>query len=825
MGPVWLNLRAELRSRWRAILGLALLLGVIGGAVLTAASGARRTDTAYPRLLRWASAAQVDILNGPRLSRYDAALSRLPQVAARSTAALYQMMLPVPHGLPQTSVETLRSPDGTLGVAADRVKVLQGRMFGPRSPGEAVIDQQLAAAEHLRPGQALHLLAIPSNAKTGSPELRQAIPLSFRVSAIGVFDTQIVPATETNSEPTALLSPPFSGTRAAASSGYGIQTGLRLRPGASMTAFLSAAASVARRNHIPTGAFNIVNLSDEVTATERAIGPEAVALAVFAALAALIMLAMAGQLLSRQLIMDAAEFPILRVLGMTRGRLVALSLVRVAAVTVAGAAIAVAVAIAASPLMPIGPARLAEPSPGIEVNLAILGAGFVAIAVLPLGLVAPVAWRAARRSQGPLGVAEPAMAAPASRLGAALGRAGSATGSLGVPMAFEPGHGRTAVPVRSALVGTTVAVAAVVAALVFGTSLIGLIGTPHRYGQNWTQELDFGFGAAPGASAAKVVSAAGRAVTGWAAGDYGQLSVNGRIVAAIGIDQVRGPSYVTLRSGHVPSAPDEIVLGAQTLHALHRQLGQTVQVVVSQFEVPRGHIAGQRMRIVGVAVFPSFGRGGFAATDLGNGAQVSAATLSAPNPPICAGPGTCYNFLLIRYRPGSDLHAAAKRLLAAVTATGCPPGTCVVTADQRPGDIKNYAGVRDTPLALGALLALLAVGTLAHVLVTGVRRRRRDLAVLKTLGLLRSQVIAVVSWQATALAAAALAVGLPMGVVAGRWAWVIFADSVGVAGRADIPVPLVLLIAPAVLLVAAGIAAVPAAAAARVRPATALRAE
>src|SRR5450755_2426329 len=242
MGPVWLNLRAELRSRWRAILGLALLLGVIGGAVLTAASGARRTDTAYPRLLRWASAAQVDILNGPRLSRYDAALSRLPQVAARSTAALYQMMLPVPHGLPQTSVETLRSPDGTLGVAADRVKVLQGRMFGPRSPGEAVIDQQLAAAEHLRPGQALHLLAIPSNPKTGSPELRQAIPLSFRVSAIGVFDTQIVPATETNSEPTALLSPPFSGTRAAASSGYGIQTGLRLRPGASMTAFLSAAA-------------------------------------------------------------------------------------------------------------------------------------------------------------------------------------------------------------------------------------------------------------------------------------------------------------------------------------------------------------------------------------------------------------------------------------------------------------------------------------------------------------------------------------------------------------------------------------------------------
>jgi hypothetical protein len=145
------------------MLGLTLLLGVIGGAVLTAAAGARRTDTAYPRLLRWASAAQVDILNGPELARYDAALSRVPQVASRSTAAGYQMRLPVPHGLPQTSVETLGSPDGTRGFAADRVKVLQGRMFGPRSPGEAVIDQQLAAAEHLRPGQTLHLLAIPNN--------------------------------------------------------------------------------------------------------------------------------------------------------------------------------------------------------------------------------------------------------------------------------------------------------------------------------------------------------------------------------------------------------------------------------------------------------------------------------------------------------------------------------------------------------------------------------------------------------------------------------------------------------------------------------------
>lgn len=62
MGSVWLSLRADLRVRWRPLAALALLLGLIGGVVLTAAAGARRTDTACPRLLQWAGAAQVDLL-------------------------------------------------------------------------------------------------------------------------------------------------------------------------------------------------------------------------------------------------------------------------------------------------------------------------------------------------------------------------------------------------------------------------------------------------------------------------------------------------------------------------------------------------------------------------------------------------------------------------------------------------------------------------------------------------------------------------------------------------------------------------------------------
>ena len=517
--------------------------------------------------------------------------------------------------------------DGTMGVSADRVKIVQGRMFTSGAPGQAVIDPKLASLAHLRPGSTLHLLGIPDNPRTGEPDLSRAIPLAFRVTAIAVFDTQIVPTSTSFSGPMVLLSPSFTATRAAQSIYvYGNGAGVRLRPGASMTAFLHDAETLAKRFPATGGKLAVISLSDQVTATERAIRPQAVALAIFAVLAGLVGLAVIGQLLARQMALDSTEFPILRTLGMTRASLAALALARLAAATFTGAVLAVGVAVAASPLMPIGPARLAEPAPGTEVNLAVLGAGLVAVAVLPLAVLVPAAWRAAGREGGPLAAAEPARP---SRLAWVAALAGSVPGSVGVRMAFEPGRGRTAVPVRSAVAGTIVAVAAVVAAVVFGTSLITMVGTPHQYGQNWNQQFDLEFGAIPATLGAKLISA-DPAVTQYAAGDYGELTVDGKIVAAIGIDPVRGGGYLTLLSGRAPSGPGEIALGTQTLRALHRQLGQTVQVVVDRVSAP-GPATQHTMRIVGVAVLPSFSRGSFASTDLGTGAVVPASVLSDPS--------------------------------------------------------------------------------------------------------------------------------------------------------------------------------------------------
>src|SRR3984957_702370 len=818
------------------MIGLALLLGLAGGVVLTAASGAWRTGTAYPRLLSWANAAQVQVTPGEPAPAYLAALARLPQVAALAPEYQYTLALPVAHGAPDFQVQAWSSPDGSYGQAVDRVKLTAGRMFTAGPAIEAVIDPRLASLEHLQPGDTLRLLGVPANAQ-GDTDLSLAFPVDVRVAGIGVFDDQVVPVTATDSEPLVLLSPAFTRTKVAASVLYLPQAAVRLRPGASPAAFIAAAKALEQKYPQAQSEYTAFdNLADQVAATERAMRPEAVALAIFAALTGMIALAVAGQLFARQLALDSAELPVLRALGATRGSLLVVTLARLAVVTVSGAVIAVAVAVAASPLMPVGAAREAEPDPGVAVNTAVLGAGLAVIALAPLALLALPAWRAARAALGPLGVAEPgAGRTRPSRLAAALASAGPVVTGVGVRMALEPGRGRTAVPVRSALAGTAVAIGALVAAALFGASLAGLTGTPARYGQNWDAELSTRFAAVPAPFAARVL-AAEPAITGYAEGDTGQVSVDGTIVPAVGVDPAPGGAslsapgaaggYLTLLAGHAPAGAGQIALGALTMRAVHVRLGQDVRVAVYFSTGVAGPQQARTMRVVGEAVFPDFGLEGLSDTDLGSGALVAPALLSeGGQSQTCPAHVTCYDFFLLRYRPGTSASVAAATLLAAVAKAGCPPGACTVTAGQQPGDIQDYAAVRDTPLLLGAVLAALAVGTLTHVLLTGVRRRRRDLAVLKALGLTRAQLQGAVAWEATALAAAALLVGVPAGIVAGRLAWAAFAAEAGVATGATFDLALVLLAVPATLLLANVIAAWPGQAAARLRPATVLRAE
>jgi len=818
---VWFRLRAEWRVRWRTWLGLALIVGLLGGAVLAATAGGRRTDTAYQRLESSTNAADVLVsTEGTGMTGYDQALGRLPEVAEVARIATPYLALVGPNGALDTSVYSLLSVDGRFGITISRPKVTEGRL--PRKgdpPGATLVDTRLASSYHLQPGSRLASSVAPVDAN-GNPEPGKATRLELVVTGVGVFDDEVVPTQISSSRPGLMLGPSFFrayGPRF--DQGDGAYVKLRPTSGAAgrraeVSNLRREAEDLTQRYPATQGQAFFADLAQQSAAVERALKPEAVALYLFASLLGLLGLVVVGQLLGRQVALDASDHPVLSAVGADRRQLFALSMVRAGAIVVAGAAVAVVLAVAASPLMPIGPARVAEPSPGVEANFAILFTGMGCVVLLALLATAPAAWRAARRTSvvpekvGPMPTAGPPrlarlLAAPRLPLSAVIG----------VRMALDPGRGARAIPARSALVGTTLALAATIAAFTFGASLSRLVDTPQRYGQTWNLQFDSAIGSFPVSYAAPLAAAAGRGAP-YSAGDYGEAVVDGHLIPAIGLDRLRGDVFPTLLTGRAPRNSNEIALGAQTLREVHRRVGDSVTVRITG--------VAHTMRVVGETVFPRFAAGPNTATDLGQGAVTVASLFPTPSP---TGSGPGYNFLLVRVPPGVSRQRAGAAMLRIARANGCPPDLCQVATAQLPDDIANDARVRATPILLALTLALMGVATLTHVVVTSIRRRRRELAMLKTLGFVRGQVSATVAWQSSAHALVALLIGVPLGLAAGNWTWALFAGSVGVARDAAVPVIAVLAAVPATLLVANLVAAGPGWFAGRVRPALLLRGE
>jgi len=663
-------------------------------------------------------------------------------------------------------------------------------------------------------------------AEEGSESLlnEDGTPVHLRVVGVGVYPNEVVATAPYDSLPFIYLTPAYFDRHQRHTHVYGFYA-IRLRNGqADAAAFRATLSRTLREFGVNPQGIPLSTRFERNAQVERAIEPQAIALWTFAALTGAALLIVIIQVLARQILLDADEYRALQTLGMSRRQLFAGAMVRVGVVALGGAAIAVVGAALASPLLPIGPARLAEPNPGFAFNAAILGAGFVVIWVLVVALAAIPAWRSA--SIGASRVRESREAhEPSSRLTAAAASAGlPPTSTIGVRNAVRPGIGRSRVPVRSAIAVNSAAIALVVAAVAFTGNLTRLADTPKDYGWDWTFKVGSGtFGVDPRPAIERLRE--DPSVEAAAMVNYGTARIGGHEVAAVGVDSRIGSLFPTLLEGREAVRDDEIVLGTRTLRRAHRSVGESVRVseigvgsgLCDECESPED----RTMRIVGRAVFPKLGDAGHNPTNLGEGAATTGNVFTTASLP-----DEKYTVVLVRLKPGADLEQSRDRLNRFFAPQFFCEGepNCVQSAE-RPGDLSNFARIRGTALLLAAVLALIALALLVHVLVSSVRRRRRELAVLMTLGFVRRQVSAVTAWQATTIAGLALLVGVPVGLALGSVVWRLFADRLGVAPDVGIPVVALVVGIPATVVLANLAAAVPALLAARTYPATVLRSE
>ena len=141
------------------------------------------------------------------------------------------------------------------------------------------------------------------------------------------------------------------------------------------------------------------------------------------------------------------------------------------------------------------------------------------------------------------------------------------------------------------------------------------------------------------------------------------------------------------------------------------------------------------------------------------------------------------------------------------------------------GSLHQTQGSPATPALLASSLAAGAIVALGLTLAASVRRRRHDLALLKTLGFTHRQLAAALAWQASVAAVIGIVVGVPLGIVLGRWLWTLFARQIYAVPRPGVPVLSVALVALGALVLANVVAALPGRSAARTSTALLLRAE
>lgn len=794
--------RIQLRRGWRKLAVIALLIGLAGGLVLASAAGSARTFSAVDRMIEDTEPHHVlavpDAGSGSELE-FDA-VTALPMV---TDASQINGVFLLPAGEVASLAELDSGPaamssDGGGLYRFDRVNVTQGRMPDITSTDGLLVDTNHAEAEGIEIGdqftwripvqdEIMQVFTAPSEEAALEIVNNPSYGTTVTLTVEGIGTTVEGVAVDEGFEPIEMFLPPALYTEfGEPSAGWGGIL-VRLDSEDSILAFRTAVNAM-----VPGELIAYQTLPENEAKAERATAPGAMALLVFAVVVAVIGLVLITQAFSRRFQFDTRDVDTLAVLGTTRSERFVGALARIGITTVAGVTAAVGFAWLLSPLSPVGPARRAEPAPGFQFDpLILLGGGAVMVAIVVIAAALP-AWRWSRRGAR-------RAATRRSVVGAWMASAGAGVPlSTGVRFGLEPGRGRTAVPTRATIAGAATAVAVIVAIVVFAASLDRVVEDPRFYGSNYDVAIGFEFADEESELLQDREQVLERILSDPAVESADQLLITEVVVDDLPVTSFAlwgGPDGVqpTIAAGRPPAAVDQIALGDDTMKRLGVSLGDDVILTADGYE-------GSAV-VVGRAVLPGLGLyTGHDRTALGTGGVVAAEALG---PPGTASAG----FYVARLRPGTSVDDLEERLSIALVPLG--HGSPDISEVAQPADIQSLARLRSLPLLLAGVLVALVAATVVHAMVVAVRTRRRDLAVIQGLGATGHQIRMIGVWQGVTVGSAALVFGIPLGVIAGRWFWVILAEAFGTIAEPVVPLVALILLVPAVILSAAALGLVP----------------
>jgi FtsX-like permease family len=739
VGAVWYRLRCGLRSRWRASAGLAVVVAVLVGVVLTLAAGAVRTLTAPDRYVSSQDArpdASVEQASGPPRT---AELASLPAVKdAHGMTFVFGGLVPE-DGRPEEGdgLEALVFAGSHL---ATGTRLVEGREPDPAAPGEFVATRSFVKSVQATVGQRYDLWVIPQGpaAALGFDAADQAVRL-LGATLVGVVDG---PSELQDGDPIAVF--PETLLDAGDVGIAATPIAVTLAPGATLRDLRSQIDGLPNPDQFGIDPGDLV--PSEVRDAVNAQGQGLAILAVIAGVATIVVL---GQLLGRQVRRAETERLVLSAMGMTRSEVAADPLLDAAAPTLAGVSASVALAYLASGLFPRGFVLHVEPGPGrrFETLALVPGALIIAVLVLTWVLVAVAVMDKARSDVGRPTVVDTV----ARRLPV---RAATALRFAFTRQAREPTRPRAAV------VGAALVVAVLAGALTFGASLGDMVERPARWGADFDLVLGQGGDALPEDVRTQLENDP----------DVAAVTLFGTIITTVDTDgfdvtgmlPVVGSTAPYVFDGRLAEGADEIVIG----RVVARRLGVGVD---DELEVI-GPAGPRTLRITGLAVLPSIeggdgvGEGGLVTFDGIRRLDPSAAPTAAA----------------IRLRPGVSPDVAAERLSANT-------GMAVDQGFDRPSVIVNVARARAIPYLVAAVAGVLVLLNLAHHLILSTRRRHRDLAVLRALGADRRWVTGVVHWQASLFTIVVVALGAPIGIAAGRVVYRTFVNRVGAVDTVTLP--------------------------------------